>query len=186
MALMGKQDCNLRSYFDGSAGASFNMGLNDNPENNLVIGVAYHHFNHPKNSFFNNAEVILDPKWVFSADVKFALNETSNITIYSDHSQQGTYQETMAGLMYGLKLGSYTDQPDYTISGGAFMRVGDAIIPTLKLDYRPFSVGFSYDVNISKLRSTSFGRGGYELSLTYIGFLDRDNSTLNAIKCPRF
>lgn len=174
------------SYFDGSAGMSFNMGLNDNPENNLVIGVAYHHFNHPKNSFFNDGEVILQPKWVYSADVKFALSEASNVTVYTNYSTQGSYTETMGGLLFGLKLGNYTEQPDYVVSGGAFYRVGDAIIPTLKLDYRPFSIGFSYDVNTSKLSSTSYGRGGYELSLTYIGFLDRDNSTLNAIKCPRF
>jgi hypothetical protein len=40
----------------------------------------------------------------------------------------------------------------------------------VKLDYNPFSVAISYDVNISKLKPSSYGRGGYELSISYIGF----------------
>lgn len=174
------------TYFDGSAGISLNVGLNDNPENNLVLGAALHHFNRPKNSFYNDQSVFINPKWVFSADAKFAVSEMSTLTIHSDYVKQGTYREIMGGIMYGLKLGAYSDEPDYIISGGTFMRVGDAIIPTLKLDYRPFSVALSYDVNTSKLTSTSLGRGGMELSVTYVGMLDRENSSVNAVLCPRF
>jgi hypothetical protein len=66
------------------------------------------------------------------------------------------------------------------------MRWGDAIIPTFQLNYRPFALSMSYDVNVSKLAATSYGQGGYEMSLTYIGFLDRDNSSADAVLCPRF
>jgi Type IX secretion system membrane protein PorP/SprF len=88
--------------------------------------------------------------------------------------------------MYGLKLGPLTDKPDYVIHGGVFYRHNDAVIPTVKIDYRPLSFALSYDVNVSKLKTTSYGRGGFELSLTYIGFLNRNNSTLDAVRCPRF
>jgi hypothetical protein len=47
-------------------------------------------------------------------------------------------------------------------------------------------VAFSYDANISKLKTSSYGRGGFEISISYIGFLDRNNSTVNAVLCPRF
>ena len=70
--------------------------------------------------------------------------------------------------------------------GGAYLRWNDAFIPTVKLDYRPFSIALSYDVNISKLKMSSHGRGGSEISVSYVGFLDRNNSSLNAVKCPRF
>ena len=33
------------SYFDGTAGMSFNTQMGEDPENNLFVGVAYHHFN---------------------------------------------------------------------------------------------------------------------------------------------
>jgi type IX secretion system PorP/SprF family membrane protein len=174
------------SYLDGSAGISFNSGLNDNPDDNLVVGVAYHHFNQPKSSFFTNNGIVLSPKWDFSADVRFGLDETSFLTIHTDHLRQGVYQETVGGLLYGLKIGPYSDDPDYILSAGAFMRLNDAIIPTIKVDYKPFAFALSYDINLSKLADNSYGRGGFELSLTYIGFTHRESSTENAVRCPRF
>ena len=174
------------SYWDGSAGISFNTQLGDNKDNNLVLGAALHHFIRPKNSFYNNASVIVNPKWVFSADVRFGLNEQSYLTFHNDYLQQGSYSEKLTGAIYTHKIGAYTDEPDFTIGAGGFMRWGDAIIPTFQLNYKPFALSMSYDVNVSKLAATSYGQGGYEMSLTYIGFLDRDNSSANAVLCPRF
>jgi hypothetical protein len=56
----------------------------------------------------------------------------------------------------------------------------------MQLTYKPFALSMSYDVNVSKLAATSYGQGGYEMSLTYIGFLDRENSSAKAVLCPRF
>jgi type IX secretion system PorP/SprF family membrane protein len=174
------------TYWDGSAGLSYNTSIGENENSNLVLGVAYHHFNKPTNSFFNTASVVLDPKLVFSADLKMDLNDYSTVTIYSDYLKQGSNSEFIGGLLYGLKIGELVDEPDYILHGGAFLRWNDAVIPTIKLDYRHFSVGLSYDVNISKLATKSVGRGGFELSVTYVNFLNKFNSTLNALKCPRF
>jgi type IX secretion system PorP/SprF family membrane protein len=174
------------SYWDGSTGISFNSGLGNNPDNNILIGVAYNHFNRPKNSFYENTNLLLDPKLVFSADFKLGVTENSWIVFHSDYARQGSYREIIAGMLYGIKVGQLLNNPDYIINGGAFLRWNDAIIPVIKIDYHPFSVAFSYDVNISQLKTSSYGRGGAELSVTYIGFLDRDNSSLNAVHCPRF
>ena len=174
------------SYWDGSVGLSYNSGIGENENSNMVLGIAYHHFNRPSNSFFADPSVILDPKLVVSADFKLDLNEFSTVAIYSDLLLQGSSSQFIAGLLYGLKLGSLSDEPDYILHGGAFVRLGDAIIPTLKLDYRHFSLGFSYDVNISKLSAKSGGRGGSELSVTYTGFLNKFSSSSYALKCPRF
>jgi hypothetical protein len=80
--------------------------------------------------------------------------------------------------MYGLKIGGDHDNPDYTIHAGTFLRWNDAIIPVLKLDYNPFSVSISYDVNISKLKPSSYGRGGYEISISYIGFRENNSALM--------
>jgi hypothetical protein len=66
------------------------------------------------------------------------------------------------------------------------MRVGDAFIPVVKLDMLPLSIAVSYDVNISTLNTVSQGQGGFELSISYKGFLDRENSAKNKMLCPRF
>lgn len=174
------------SYFDGSVGMSLNAGFGESEDNNYYIGAAYHHINKPKTAFYNNDNTTLKPKYTFSAGVRFGVTETSYLTIQADHSRQAGFQETVAGMLYAIKIGPDWERPDYTLHGGAFLRWNDAVIPTIKIDYSPFSIGLSYDANISKLKASSYGRGGFELSLTYIGFLDRDNATLNAVHCPRF
>jgi type IX secretion system PorP/SprF family membrane protein len=172
-------------YFDGSVGLSFNSNLGENANNNYFLGVAYHHFNRPQVSFYRNAKIELFPKWVFSGGIRFGVSDYSYITIQADHSQQGGFNETVAGAMYGLKLGDDPAAPLYTIHGGAFLRWNDAIIPAIKLDYSPFSFTLSYDVNISKLKPSSYGRGGYEISVTYIG-VRKNNSSVEYMRCPRF
>lgn len=174
------------TYMDGSVGLSYNSNLNKKPEDNFYLGIAYHHFTRPKNSFFRDPSVQLNPKWTGSAGFRFGVAEYAYVSIQADYSIQENYQETVVGAMYGLKIGPEMDNPKYTIHAGTFIRWSDALIPVIKLDYSPFSFALSYDVNISKLKPYSYGRGGFELSLSYIGFLDRDNSSLNAVKCPRF
>jgi type IX secretion system PorP/SprF family membrane protein len=174
------------SYLDGSVGLSYNSDINDNPGNNFFLGAAYHHFNRPRNAFYTNANVLVTPKWVFSGGIRFGVTDYSFLTIQADQSMQGSFNETVAGVMYALKLGQNPDQPDYTVHGGALLRWNDALIPVIQLDYSPFSVAVSYDVNISKLKPSSYGRGGFELSISYIGFVNRASSSVNFTHCPRF
>jgi type IX secretion system PorP/SprF family membrane protein len=174
------------SYWDASAGMSYNAQLNDNPENNFYIGVAYHHFNKPKNSVYKDPTVELAAKTDLSAGIRFGVGDYSYVTVQANQSFQGAYKESIFGALYGLKLGDDPESPRYTLHGGAFFRLNDALIPVIKMDYNPFSFSLSYDVNISQLRASSYGRGGFELGLSYVGFTDRDNSTLNAVVCPKF
>jgi type IX secretion system PorP/SprF family membrane protein len=171
------------SYIDGSVGMSYNSNLNTNPNNNYYLGVAYHHFNKPKNSFYSNAAIELQPKWVFSGGLRLGISDYAYITLQADHSRQGNFKETVAGGMYGIKLGDDPDNPRYTIHLGTFLRWDDALIPALKLDYNPFSVAFSYDANISKLKPSTYGRGGFEISISYFGFRKEKGEYL---LCPKF
>jgi type IX secretion system PorP/SprF family membrane protein len=171
------------SYADGSVGMSFNTSVKNNPENNLYFGVAYHHFNRPNSSFYKNKKIELNPKWVYSTGLKMDVGEYSTLTVQADHSRQGSFKETVFGALYGFKFGNFPDAPDYAFHLGTFMRWNDALIPVLKLDYYPFSIAFSYDANISKLKPTSHGRGGFEMSLSWVMSLqDRSNPYFS----PRF
>lgn len=174
-------------YFDGSAGLSFNSQIGSNPDDNLYFGIGYHHFNQSARiSFYNDAAVKIDPKWVYSAGVKTTLNDYAYMTFYADYSTQGAYSEMIGGMLYSLKLDAYPDDPQYVISGGGFLRWNDAFIPMVKMELKPLTFALSYDVNISTLKTSSQSRGGFELSLSYQKFLDRDNSSSNAVRCPRF
>ena len=171
------------SYLDGSVGLSFNSALKNNEANNFYIGAAYHHFNRPKSSFYKNKEIELNPKLVFSGGLKLGVNEYSYITLQGDHSRQGSFKETIFGALYGISFGDYPDQPNYALHLGTFFRWNDALIPVIKLDYFPVSIGLSYDANISKLKPSSHGRGGFEFSISWITKLkDQSNPYFN----PRF
>jgi type IX secretion system PorP/SprF family membrane protein len=170
------------TYLDGSVGLSLNSSVKENPDNNYFIGAAYHHFNRPQTSFYKNKNIELNPKWVFSGGLKLAVSDYTFVTIQADHSMQGSFKETIFGAMYGLKIGD-PDAPDYAVHLGTFMRWNDALIPAIKLDYYPFSVTFSYDANISKLKPSSHGRGGFEISVAFIKDLDNGGKGL---LCPRF
>jgi len=63
------------SYFDASVGMSYNSAIKDKDNDNYFIGLAYHHFNRPKNSFYKNPDIELNPKWVGSVGVKFIIND---------------------------------------------------------------------------------------------------------------
>ena len=171
------------SYLDGSVGMTLNSVMKNKPDNNYYIGAAYHHFNRPQNSFYRDKNIELNPKWVYSGGLKLGVNDYTYLTFQGDHSRQGSFKETVFGAMYGLKIGPYPDEPDYAIHFGTFIRWNDALIPVVKLDYSPYSVSFSYDANISKLKPSSHGRGGFEVSITWMGKLpDRSNPYFK----PRF
>ncbi len=173
-------------YFDGSAGISFNTQIGENEDNNIFLGASYHHFNKSaKVSFYNSPDVELVPKVVFSAGLKMSVTDYSYITFHSDYAKQGGSTEIIGGMIYSMKLDDPAE-PHYIISGGAFIRWKDAFIPVLKVDVKPMTFALSYDVNVSQLKTASYGRGGFELSLSYQKYLDRNNSSREVVRCPRF
>lgn len=175
------------STWDASVGMSFNTTFGTEQHNSMFIGFAYHHLNRPKNSFYRNRSIELSPKYVGSIGVKWALDEESAITLQGDHSVQGNYNETIGGLLYSHNMGYDIDNnPTYTLSGGFFLRWKDALVPVIKIEWGHLATALSYDVNVSPLKTASMGRGGFELSLSYIGFLQRDNSSEYKMLCPKF
>ncbi len=113
----------------------------------IFVGLAYHHFNMPKASFFEQTGIQIRPKIVASAGIKFPVDETSYLTLEGDYTKQYTNTEMVGGLMYSRKIGSDYENPLYTLHLGGYLRVKDAFIPVVKMDYHPFSVAVSYDMN---------------------------------------
>ena len=174
------------TYLDGSVGLSFNSQVGQNEDDNIFLGVAYHHFNKSaKVSFYSNDKIEMTPKAVISAGLRMGVDDYSFITFHTDYSKQGSSTEVIGGMLYSYKLDDATD-PKYIFHAGAFIRWKDALIPVLKLEYKPMTIAVSYDTNVSQLKTASRGQGGFELSISYQAFFDRDNSTKNAVRCTRF
>lgn len=173
------------SYFDGNVGMSLNSQIGDNENNNLYLGIAYHHFNQAKKvSFYAAEKAAMQAKWVSSAGVRIDMNTKSFFTLEADYSVQGKYQEIIGGALYTWRL-TENEESKYFLHAGAYMRWKDAVIPVVKLEFRPISVSMSYDANISALKSASYGRGGFECSVAYVKTRTR-NSSLDAVRCMKF
>src|SRR5690554_4437279 len=137
-----------------------------NDQKKVNIGLAVYHFN-ASNYYFVNPErlgmryvasfqSVLDVKtnWVLEPAVFVALQNKATDIIF--------------GSMFNYMLG---DRRDPTRIGfGAHYRVGDALIPAVKVTWSGFSVGFSYDANLSDLKTVSKVKGGFEISLKYVSF----------------
>ncbi len=174
------------SYLDGSLGMSYNSQIGESGNNNIFLGLAYHHFNKAKKvSFYSDSKYEMTPKWVGSAGIRMNVTDYSYLTIQGDYSKQGAYTEAIVGTLYSVKLDNSED-PKYTFHAGAYLRWKDALIPVAKIEFRPLAVAVSYDANISQLKSASKGRGGFELSITYQKYSDRYNSSKEAVRCPKF
>jgi type IX secretion system PorP/SprF family membrane protein len=177
---------NSYSYLDASVGMSFNTQIGDNPDNNIYLGAAYHHFNKAtKVSFYGTPNYEMIPKWVASGGLRMTISDYAFFTLMGDYSKQGNFTEILGGALYSFRLDDIED-PKYILHGGAFLRWKDALIPVVKLEFKPMAVSISYDANISQLKSASRGRGGFEVALSYQAFLNRTNSSAGSVRCPVF
>ena len=50
---------------------------------------------------------------------------------------------------------------------GLFSRLRDAIVVKSMVFYGPFSTGFAYDINVSRLSLVSNFKGGFEMFIRY-------------------
>lgn len=167
-----------QSYFDVNAGVLFSGSTNG--ENNYYIGASMYHINKPKVSF-------KDKNWYLSGRVTvhaggtFFLSDVVSISTSAIHQIQNKASETTLGAAFGLNAnGDLTNPTNVYI--GSWMRVNDAIIPYIGLEFGGLRIGATYDVNISSLKAATTSRGGSEFSLIYI----HRKTEAKGIPCPRF
>ncbi|HHZ64359.1 MAG TPA: type IX secretion system membrane protein PorP/SprF [Flavobacteriales bacterium] len=147
------------------------MTSNDGLKANL--GIAFFHINKPKGKFYTSTDERLYSKLVMHGQALIGLKNT-NMAIQPKilWLHQGPTNEILLGAMlrYRLKEASkYTGLIKETaLSIGAYYRIKDAFIPAILFEISNFSIGFSYDVNVSDLSKASNGRGGSEISLRFV------------------
>jgi type IX secretion system PorP/SprF family membrane protein len=169
-------------YWDASLGLSLSGEFGDNK---YYIGAAYFHFNEPKVAFSALNDIRLNKKYVLNGAMAIATSEYGDqVTLFGDYFLQGGSGQIQAGAIFKHILVDDQDDMDVALSAGAFYRWDDAIVPVGRIGYYNWTLGMSYDVNTSRLRTASQLRGGVELTLTYSSYLNIRNSTLQKMKCP--
>jgi type IX secretion system PorP/SprF family membrane protein len=149
------------------------------------IGAAFYHFTKPRVAFINSNDIRLNRKFVINAGLIAPVSDEDDMIYYGDLFFQGGNRQFQGGAMFMHHFANYgeNDDEESGIGFGGFYRWNDAFIPVLKVNWRKFSLGVTYDVNVSALKSASSFRGGVEMSLTYKTYLNILNSSLQKVRC---
>jgi type IX secretion system PorP/SprF family membrane protein len=161
--------------FDAAGGVHWRYGkgemyMRSNDELKANLGVAAFHVNRPRYSFLGNRSERLMMKYVASGGLLFGIKNT-NLDIVPSfiYSMQGPSRELVAGAMFKYNLRENSRYTGFieasAFSIGAFYRNRDALIVTTLYEFGKYALGFSYDVNTSKLYHASSHRGGFEVTL---------------------
>ncbi|MBN4049704.1 PorP/SprF family type IX secretion system membrane protein [Bacteroidales bacterium AH-315-N07] len=153
-----------RLYYDFSTGVSYLF----KPKRRMMynVGISFSHLTMPRQSFLGNKKIRLDPKITFHGNSLIKIRRKMDLMPSFMVLKQGKFKEIVVGsfirFLTDEKIGSSA------LYLGGWYRVGDAIYYVMAFDFRNMKVGISYDINISKLRVASQGRGGIEVAIIYI------------------
>jgi type IX secretion system PorP/SprF family membrane protein len=174
-----------RNYMELATGLAFSRPFGE--LGSMYIGASLYHVNRPMVSFFGGNNDKLDRRLGLSGGITVPSGAADALTFYGDAFFQGGHRQGMFGAMYTIALANeyYDDVNKTSLHLGGVYRWNDAIIPVLKLDFSQLSLGLSYDVNISKLKTASQSRGGFELTLSYRNCSIGAEQT-NGLPCPKF
>lgn len=159
-----------KSFFnaDFSAGASWNFMPSE--EFRLRLGAAVYHLNTPQIKYYKSPTDRLNRRIVVHS-VSEISSRGMNVSFVPSilYMRQEALQELTFGghVKYELQKGSiYTGWlKESSLYMGVYYRLKDAIIPALRIDYKNYSLGISYDISLSKVFGASRGMGGVEVSL---------------------
>lgn len=166
------------SYLDFSAGGLWAYGkssktLSSDDNFNMQAGFSFYHVTRPSRQIeFGDLDKLYS---------RLAFHTESYIGLFN--SKWGlkpklfVYIQGPAKEITGAILGRYKlkEESKYTgmfkemaVSFGTYYRVGDAFAPSVEFEMSGLVVGFSYDMNVSKLSNATGGSGGPEVYIKYI------------------
>jgi len=155
-------------YFDGDPLKSVNP----------FIGASLYHPTQPNNRFLSGADDNKIPmRYAVHGGIRFQMGSRAELIPHAVFLSQGNTNEIAGGLVCNLKVQQGTD-----LVLGSLYRVDDAIAPSIGLHFNGLTIGLSYDINISQLKTASGSNGGYELS---ISFTNQKKIPDTKFICPR-
>lgn len=153
-------------YADLSGGLNYRF-QNPLKRMKIDIGVALFHLNKPNRSFYSNSQNKVDQRLSVYGMTSFGVGDDIDLGLQAIAQFQGPHQEILIGGTGKIHLNQERDK-ELAFGLGISYRLDDAWVPSVILDYRMWSFGFSYDINASPFKVATFRRGGPELSAIYI------------------
>ena len=128
------------------------------------LGMAY--LNRPVVSFRDDARARLPMRFSLLLQGARQLNERLDLVGFATAQQLATAREIVAGA--GLRQILIAGPADATaIQFSLAFRLADALIPAVQLERNGWTVGLSYDWNISGFQTATRYRGGFEIAAVY-------------------
>ncbi|MBX7109157.1 MAG: PorP/SprF family type IX secretion system membrane protein [Chitinophagales bacterium] len=168
------------SYPDVSAGMEYNY-MNDNMH--LNIGCSVFHLNQPSLSYYSNDLSVIHRKYAINAGFAKSISAMLEIQPRIAFFQQGKSTEILLGTDLKIVLAKNSNA-NYALYLGGYYRVGDALIPRLRIDMGDLAFGLSYDFNTGSLSEINQLAGGPELSIIFTGRVK--GVSAGRIYSPRF
>lgn len=159
-------------FLDLSAGLLWFSVFDDN--NNFYFGASFSHLNRA-NVSFQNQSIPLYGKLTAHAGGEFTVAQRVSMLPGVVTFFQGPSFQVNVGNSFKFLLGN-SRRYSQAFQLGAWARVSnkldqgklmDALILSTRFDYEQFTLGFSYDINTSNLRTATNGNGAFEFSLLY-------------------
>ena len=132
-----------------------------NPFGNFAL----FHVTTPDESIFRNEQSDLPIRYSVNGGVRVTVTEGVDIIPQGLYMRQGADQEIQAGVLGEIALMNGV----YGLLAGGSYRVGDAAIAQVGIKHGNNMYRFSYDVNVSPLRSYTNNNGAFEFSIVYYG-----------------
>lgn len=170
------------NYFDLGAGLAYRWSKTE--RTNFTIGFGATHLTQPKQSFYSDNSVKLNPRFTVHTRAQVKVATRLDIVPEIMYQRQDTKQE----VDYGAHIKYYpTVKIPHTISLniGAYARSVESTWLLVGMDYDNLQVNLSYDINFSKLNRASRYNGGFEVSVIYILAKVKKINKPGAV-CPAF
>jgi type IX secretion system PorP/SprF family membrane protein len=171
-------------YFDLNAGVGITRKFS---KVEIDAGYALFHLNEPRESFFGGRS-ILHMRQSYNLALGYYLTPLFIIRLHSlcAYTQKVTDWISGMNLEYVISKNAFFTN---SVFGGFMWRSGlnrnpDAGIATIGFNYSQYTIGFSFDITNSQLKTAVDNKGAYE-----IGFIYRAKSTRltrKAVPCERY
>ena len=144
---------------------------------NPFIGASAFNILTPKETFFA-ADTDLPFRLYVHGGVRVNITEMIYVIPKVLYMQQKNFSE----LTFASDIGVYLKGPELYVLGGLIYRNKDAFVVSIGARKINYILKLAYDINLSTLSTASTGRGGFELSFTY---MHQKADSQNVKICPR-
>ncbi len=170
-----EENLDLENFLFADIGAGLLWFSVFDEDSNFFLGAAYQHLNRANQSFYQDEFEPLYSKFTIHSGGEFMMSDRLGLVPGVISMIQGPSFELNFGTSLKFLLGKSKRNRQAFQLGGWFRLsnhyekafTGDAFILSARFDYQDFTLGFSYDVNVSSLRPASNSNGAFEFALVY-------------------